>query len=270
MRERTGAAYGAGSTSDSRHQVRVAELNNCGKPSSRSPNKISDMDIVQTPRKSTDTLTRAAGCHNPTQPPFPIINAVTAAADQAIGGGFLPPIIGDSKSINPQSWRFLNASERVAFLQRWLMYAEIKYKAPIDRWPEAFAQEWSMLKHGSSTSQCLIAAKQKVFAGRVAPSCIGQSAHEKGRGRQKIKLLKGRKRKDNCKLMLTKLLLPRHQVTLSHRVMEGDLPNNAEQWRAIYVQTYHITGIVTRACASLQCQIDAAVAGITPNSINNK
>ena len=227
MREQTRAAYGAGGTSDSVHQARVAELNNCGKPSSRSLNEISDVDVVRTPRKSTDTLTRVAGCHNPTQPLFPMINVVTAGADQAIGGGFLPPIIGDSKSIDPQSWRFLNASERVAFLQRWLMYAEIKYKAPVDRWPEAFAHEWSMLKHGSSASQCVIAAKQKVFAGTSLLNYVA-------------------------------------------RVMEGDLPDNAEQWRAIYVQTYHITGIVTRACTNLQCQIDAAVAEITPNSINSR
>jgi hypothetical protein len=33
--------------------------------------------------------------------------------------------------------------------------------------------------------------------GRVAPSCIGQSAHEKGGGRQKIKLLKAEKGKTN-------------------------------------------------------------------------
>ena len=212
--------YSTESPLDSDHQANIAESDCCSKPSSYSPNEIGHADIIRTPRKPTDTLARAASSPNPIRPPFPTINPVVAAADEVISGIFLPPIIGDSKSINPQSWHLLSASERVAFLQRWLMYAEIKYKAPIDRWPEEFAQEWSMLKRSSSASQCLIAAKQKLFAGTSLLNYVA-------------------------------------------RVMEGDLPDNAEQWRAIYVQTYHITGIVTRACANLQCKIDAAVAEIT-------
>jgi hypothetical protein len=44
---------------------------------------------------------------------------------------------------------------------------------------------------------------------------ISGRSTRKGGGRQIIKLWKGRKRNDNGKLMLTKLMLPRHQVTLS-------------------------------------------------------
>jgi hypothetical protein len=39
----------------------------------------------------------------------------------------------------------------------------------------------------------------------------------KGGGKTDDRIVKGRKRNDNGKLMLTKLMLPRHQVTLSQR-----------------------------------------------------
>jgi hypothetical protein len=127
----------------------------------------------------------------------------------------LPPIIGDSKNISPQNWESLTASERVAFLQRWLMYAEVKYKCPVDCWPEAFAAEWVIMKDASAV-QCLVAAEQKVAAGKSALNYVA-------------------------------------------RVMEGDLPDDAEQWRVLYVQAYHITGTLSRACTRLQCKIDAAL-----------
>jgi hypothetical protein len=43
------------------------------------------------------------------------------------------------------------------------------------------------------------------------------------------------------------------------RVMEGNLPGDVEQWHAVYVQAYHITGTVNRTCARLQCMIDTAL-----------
>jgi hypothetical protein len=129
----------------------------------------------------------------------------------------LPPINGDSKKITPQNWESLSANKRVVFLQRWMMYAEVKYRSPVVDWPEAFAREWFVMKHGPSAVQCLIDAGQKVAAGESALNYVG-------------------------------------------RVMEGDLPEDVEQWRALYVQAYHMTGIINRTCARLQCMIDSALA----------
>jgi hypothetical protein len=127
--------------------------------------------------------------------------------------------MGDSKNIDPLKWDSLNATERVAFLQRWLMYAEVKYKGPVDDWSEMFAKEWHIIKNSPSASECLIAADKKVIAGRSLLNYVA-------------------------------------------RAMEGDLPDDAQQWRALYIQTYHIIGSVNRACTSLQCKIDAALAEI--------
>jgi hypothetical protein len=138
------------------------------------------------------------------------------AAGQIVAPITLPPIIGDSKKIIPQKWESLSASERVAFLQRWMMYAEVKYKSPVADWPEAFAREWSIAKHNPSAIQCIIAAGCKVAAGESALNYVA-------------------------------------------RVMEGDLPEDIGQWRALYVQAYHMTGIINRACARLQCMVDNAL-----------
>jgi hypothetical protein len=43
------------------------------------------------------------------------------------------------------------------------------------------------------------------------------------------------------------------------RAMEGYLPEDVEQWRVLYVQAYHITGIVNRSCTRLQCMIDTVL-----------
>jgi hypothetical protein len=144
------------------------------------------------------------------------VNQRAATSDQKVTSVILAPIIGDSKSINPEKWDLLSATERVAFLQRWLMYVEVKYKGPVGDWPKAFAKEWYIVKNRPSAAQCLISASQKVTAGR---SLLNYIAH----------------------------------------VMEGDLPDNAQQWRALYIQAYHINGSVNCACASLQCKIDAAL-----------
>jgi hypothetical protein len=40
--------------------------------------------------------------------------------------------------------------------------------------------------------------------------------------------------------------------------MEGYLPEEVEQWRVLYVQTY-ITGVVKRACNRLQCMINTGL-----------
>lgn len=124
-----------------------------------------------------------------------------------------PPIIGDSKNITSQKWESLGASERVAFLQRWLMYAEVKYKGPVDCWPEAFVAEWLIFKDSPSALEHLVSAGHKVAAGKSALNYVA-------------------------------------------RVMEGDLPNDPKQWRMLYTQAYHITGILNSACTRLQCMID--------------
>jgi hypothetical protein len=143
------------------------------------------------------------------------------AAHQMVTSMTLPPIIGDSKKIAPQKWESLSASERVVLLQRWMMYAEVKYRSPVADWPEAFTREWFVVKHSPSAVQCLIAARHKVAAGESALNYVA-------------------------------------------RVMEGDLPEDVEQWRALYVQTYHMTGIINRACARLQCMIDNALVDNAP------
>jgi hypothetical protein len=141
--------------------------------------------------------------------------------DQTLTPTALPPIVGDSKNIAPHRWESLSANERVAFLQRWLMYAEVKYKCPVDHWPEAFAAEWRVMGGSELAFQCIIDAEQKVAAGKSVLNYVA-------------------------------------------RAMEGDLPHDAEQWRTLYVQAYHITGLVNRACASLQCKIDAALIDTLP------
>jgi hypothetical protein len=104
-------------------------------------------------------------------------------AYQAVTPTVLPPITGDSKNIAPNRWESLSASERVAFLQRWLMYAEVKYKCPVDHWPEAFAAEWLVMKSSALAFQCLIDAEQKVAAGKsvlnyVARAMEGDLPHD--------------------------------------------------------------------------------------------
>jgi hypothetical protein len=138
------------------------------------------------------------------------------AAHQVVPPSNLPPITGDSRNVTPQKWESLNASERVAFLQRWMMYAEVKYKSPVADWPETFAAEWLITKDGPSAAQSLVAARQKVAAGKSVLDYVA-------------------------------------------RVMEGNLPEDVEQWRALYVQAYHITGTVNRTCARLQCMIDSVL-----------
>jgi len=61
-------------------------------------------------------------------------------------------------------------------------------------------------KDSPSAAQCLIAAGQKVAAGKSVLNYVA-------------------------------------------RAMEGNLPEDVEQWRALYVQAYHITGTVNRTCA---------------------
>jgi hypothetical protein len=143
-----------------------------------------------------------------------------APSDRNIASVTLAPIIGDSRSIDPQKWDSLSANERMAFIQRWLIYAEVKYKGPVDDWSEAFAKEWHTLKNSPSASLCLIAASQKVIAGRSLLNYVA-------------------------------------------RVMEGELPDDVQQWKALYIQAYHIIGSVNRACTSLQCKVDAALAEIS-------
>jgi hypothetical protein len=95
-------------------------------------------------------------------------------SDQTAIPATLPPITGDSKNVALQKWEFLSASERVAFLQRWLMYAEVKYKCPVDSWPEAFAAEWLIMKGSPSAVQCLIAAEHRLAAGKSVLNYIAR------------------------------------------------------------------------------------------------
>ena len=125
-------------------------------------------------------------------------------AHQIIAPMILPPIIGDSKYVTPQKWESLSASERVAFLQRWMMYAELKYRSPVADWAEAFAAEWLVVKDSPLAAQYLIAAGHKVAAGKSVLNYVA-------------------------------------------RVMEGYLPEDVEQWRVLYIQAYHIAGIINRA-----------------------
>jgi hypothetical protein len=143
------------------------------------------------------------------------------AAHQVVPPSSLPPITGDSKYVTPQKWESLSASERVAFLQRWMMYVEVKYQSPVADWPEKFAAEWMITKDSPSAAQCLVAAGQKVAAGKSVLNYVT-------------------------------------------RAMEGNLPEDVEQWHALYVQAYHITGTVNRTCARLQCMIDTALVESLP------
>jgi len=163
---------------------------------------------------STDRLSDSVGESSPEDD----VAKLSSSSHDPLAGtpAALPPIIGDSKHVTPHGWESLSASGRVAFIQRWLMYAEVKYKCPVDHWPEAFAAEWLVMKGSALDFQCLIDAEQKVAAGKSLLNYVA-------------------------------------------RAMEGDLPHDTEQWRVLYVQAYHITGIVNRACARLQCKIDAAL-----------
>jgi len=138
------------------------------------------------------------------------------AAHQVVPPSNLPPITGDSKHVTPQKWESLSVSEQVAFLQCWMMYAEVKYQSPVADWLETFAAEWLITKDSPSAAQCLIAAGQKVAAGKSVLNYVT-------------------------------------------RAMEGNLLEDVEQWCALYVQAYHITGTVNCTCARLQCMIDTTL-----------
>jgi hypothetical protein len=73
------------------------------------------VDVESSPRKSFDIA--ESGQHS----------EISENRSDQMEPIILPPIIGDSRKFNPQRW-----GERVAFLQRWLVYAEVKYKCPVD------------------------------------------------------------------------------------------------------------------------------------------
>jgi hypothetical protein len=202
------ACYSTGRTG----QFSPTSQSNGGRDTASSPKRTSDVLPRADPKfghHSFEAAGRAAAQEDDRNP--------AAVADHTVTPIALGSIIGDSKSIDPKNWDALSATERVAFLQRWLMYAEVKYKGPIADWSEAFAKEWVVVKDSPSASQCLIAASQKVTAGKLLLNYVA-------------------------------------------RAMEGVLPRDLQEWRALYVQAYHITGSVNRACTSLQCKIDAALA----------
>jgi hypothetical protein len=64
--------------------------------------------------------------------------------------------------------------------------------------------------------------------------------HTKGGGRQIIELLKAEKGKTTGKLKLTKLLLPRHHVTLSHRLHFATDSWTSPNHRAFIAWTVHL------------------------------
>ena len=192
-------------TDDRRQSNSGEEVSEIGH--SNRPDQSNDqIDIASVPGKSVDVtdFSCSPGRHS---------DEVTR---QIIAPMILPPIIGDSKNVTPQKWESLSASERVAFLQRWMMYAELKYRSPVADWPEAFAAEWLVMKDSPLAAQYLIAAGHKLAAGKSVLNYVA-------------------------------------------RVMEGYLPEDVEQWRVLYIQAYHIAGIINRACTRLQCMIDTAL-----------
>jgi hypothetical protein len=73
-------------------------------------------------------------------------------------------------------------------------------------------------------------------------------------------LLKGRKREDKCKLMLTKLLLPRHQVTLSQRIL-SHFNNMGSTARLISFQS-DVFELLARHPGSFKFSMDSGVVDI--------
>jgi hypothetical protein len=84
--------------------------------------------------------------------------------------------------------------------------------------------------------------------GRGGPSYIGQDAHEEG-GETDNQLRKTEKGKTNGKLMLTKLLLLRHQVTLSQIP-----PSQKEMWGAESKPHFPACPHANSSCTSVACE----------------
>jgi hypothetical protein len=73
-------------------------------------------------------------------------------------------------------------------------------------------------------------------------------AHE-GEGKTDDRIVKGRKRNDNGKLMLNKLMLPRHQVTLSQIP-----PSQKEMWGAESKPHFPVCPHTNSSCTSVACE----------------